>query len=181
MDSSDFPKKGHAMKKLAGLAVFALFAGLASAQSGDTLVDILVKHWQTSRNFTLAVADKMPDNEYSYKATPIEMSFGEMVSHIGDANMNYCSVAFGEKPQAKGTDFSKAGAEKHVTDSFDFCIAGLKKMSSGDDLKKTVGKAPRQSTAFEALWGAFTHTAHHRAQLEVYLRLKGIAPPNYKF
>ncbi|HXE14511.1 MAG TPA: DinB family protein [Bryobacteraceae bacterium] len=168
------------MKKLAGLAIFALFAGFASAQSDNSLVDILVKHWQTSKDFTLAVADKMPDNEYSYKATPIEMSFGEMVSHIGDANINYCSVALGEKPQAKGTDFSKAGAEKHLTDSFDFCITGLKKMSN-EDLKKMVGKAPRQSTAFEALWGAFTHTAHHRAQLEVYLRLKGIAPPNYKF
>lgn len=168
------------MKKLAGLAIFALFACLASAQSGDSLTDILVKHWQTSKNFTLAVAEKMPGNEYSYKATPIEMSFGQMASHIADANMNYCSLAFGEKPPAKGTDFSKAGAEKHLTDSFDFCIAGLKKMSD-DELKKTVGKAPRQSTAFEALWGGFTHTAHHRAQLEVYLRLKGIAPPDYKF
>jgi uncharacterized damage-inducible protein DinB len=168
------------MKKLAGLAVFALFAGLASAQSGDSLVDILVKHWQTSKNFTLAVADKMPENEYSYKATPIEMSFGQMVNHIGDANMHYCSLAFGEKSPARGTDFSKAGAEKHLTDSFDFCIAGLKKMSN-EDLKKTMGKAPRQMTAFEALWGGFTHTAHHRAQLEVYLRLKGIAPPEYKF
>jgi uncharacterized damage-inducible protein DinB len=25
----------------------------------------------------------------------------------------------------------------------------------------------------------FTHTAHHRAQAEVYLRVKGIQPPNY--
>jgi uncharacterized damage-inducible protein DinB len=25
------------------------------------------------------------------------------------------------------------------------------------------------------------HTAHHRAQLEVYLRLKGIEPPVYTF
>jgi uncharacterized damage-inducible protein DinB len=49
------------------------------------------------------------------------------------------------------------------------------------DLMKTRGKAPRQMTAFEAFWGAFTHSAHHRSQLEVFLRLKGQQPPNYKF
>ena len=27
----------------------------------------------------------------------------------------------------------------------------------------------------------FVHTAHHRAQCEVYLRIKGIKPPDYTF
>jgi uncharacterized damage-inducible protein DinB len=27
----------------------------------------------------------------------------------------------------------------------------------------------------------FVHTAHHRAQCEVYLRAKGITPPTYTF
>ena len=27
----------------------------------------------------------------------------------------------------------------------------------------------------------FVHTAHHRAQCEVYLRVKGIKPPDYTF
>jgi uncharacterized damage-inducible protein DinB len=36
-------------------------------------------------------------------------------------------------------------------------------------------------TGFEWLWAYFTHTAHHRGQLEVYLRLKGIKPPDYEF
>ena len=34
---------------------------------------------------------------------------------------------------------------------------------------------------FELFWGGFTHAAHHRGQAEVYLRLKGITPPPYKF
>jgi uncharacterized damage-inducible protein DinB len=33
----------------------------------------------------------------------------------------------------------------------------------------------------QILLGMFAHTAHHRAQLEVYLRLKGIVPPAYTF
>jgi len=27
----------------------------------------------------------------------------------------------------------------------------------------------------------FVHTAHHRAQCEVYMRAKGIKPPDYRF
>jgi uncharacterized damage-inducible protein DinB len=163
-------------KSLCMLAVFSATTLSISAQEGNTLASLLVKHWQTAKTFTLAVADKMPDDQYSYKASPPEMSFGEMVNHIGDANFVYCSRAFGSKGPAKGTDASKSPAVKHLTDSFDFCLEGLQKISDADLMKK-VG----QGTPFESQWGAFTHTAHHRAQLEVYLRLKGIDPPEYKF
>jgi uncharacterized damage-inducible protein DinB len=44
-----------------------------------------------------------------------------------------------------------------------------------------VGPPARNLTGFEWLWAYFTHTAHHRAQAEVYLRVKGIKPPDYKF
>src|SRR5690242_15059215 len=152
----------------------------ASAQAGHSLVDILVKHFETSKEFTVAVADKMPGDQYSFKATDAEMAFGEMVNHIANANNSYCSSAFGGTAPPKGDDNSKESAMKRVAASFDFCTDGLKKMSDSD-LMKIVGKAPRQSTAFERFWGAFTHTAHHRAQLEVYLRLKGLQPPDYKF
>jgi uncharacterized damage-inducible protein DinB len=152
----------------------------ASAQAGQSLVDILVKHFETSKEFTIAVADKMPAEQYSFKATDAEMGFGEMVNHIANANNNYCSSAFGGTAPPKGEDHSKDAATKRLAASFDLCIDGLKKMSDAD-LMKIVGKAPRQSTAFERFWGGFTHTAHHRAQLEVYLRLKGIQPPDYKF
>ena len=39
----------------------------------------------------------------------------------------------------------------------------------------------RKMTGFEWLWAYFTHTAHHRGQAEVYLRVKGIKPPDYVF
>jgi uncharacterized damage-inducible protein DinB len=155
-------------------------SGAALAQDSHPLVDAIAKHWQTSKAFTLAVIEKMPEDSFSFKATPAEMSFGEMASHIGDANQFYCSTALGGTRGSKGSDFSKSGAIKHLNETFDYCIDGIKKLSDAD-LTKAVGKAPRQSTVFEALWGGFTHTAHHRAALEVYLRLKGLEPPQYQF
>jgi uncharacterized damage-inducible protein DinB len=167
-------------KLLFTVTALCLGASAALAQSSHSPADVLVKHWQTSKEFTLAVIDKMPDDQFSFKAAAPEMSFGEMASHIADANMSYCSGAVGAKPPAKGTDFTKAAVVKHVTESFDFCISGLQKMDHAA-LMKVMGEGRRQSTPFERYWGAFTHTAHHRAQLEVYLRLKDIQPPDYKF
>jgi uncharacterized damage-inducible protein DinB len=163
------------------LTVCISSAGLACAQDSHRLVDDLVKHWEASKALTLAVADAMPDEGYAFKATDPEMSFGEQINHIAGANANYCASGMGIKnPFQKPETNTKAVAVKTVTTAYDFCIDGLKKMTDAD-LMKMVGNAPRQSTVFERFWGGFTHAAHHRGQAEVYLRLKGITPPQYKF
>jgi uncharacterized damage-inducible protein DinB len=52
---------------------------------------------------------------------------------------------------------------------------------TSEKLDAQAGPENRRMTGFEWLWAYFTHTAHHRGQLEVYLRLKGIKPPDYEF
>jgi uncharacterized damage-inducible protein DinB len=49
------------------------------------------------------------------------------------------------------------------------------------DLQTKVKRGSAEVTKFELFWGGFTHAAHHRGQAEVYLRLKGVTPPSYKF
>ncbi len=39
----------------------------------------------------------------------------------------------------------------------------------------------QQMSGHEVLMLAWDHTTHHRGQLIVYLRLKGIKPTDYKF
>lgn len=153
----------------------------ARAQEQHSMTEVLVKHWQASKSLTLAVADAMPEDGYSFKATPAEMSFGEQMNHIAKANANYCAGAIGSpSPLPSSSDNNKSAAEKNLASAYDFCIGGLQKMTDAD-LMKMVGTTPRQATAFERFWGGFTHAAHHRGQAEVYLRLKGIKPPDYVF
>lgn len=172
---------------LTGCFLTCAMAAMCYAQDTHAFVDLLVKHWQTSKTFTLAVVNEMPDGQYTFKASPAEMSFGEMANQVAEANMHYCAAAFSAPPsqgmsneEKNAKDYSKATVVKRLSDSFDFCLEGMQKMTDGDLLKMR-GKAPRQMTAYEFLWGAFTHVAHHRGQLEVYLRVKGIKPPDYKF
>ena len=168
------------------LGILGIVLGLAAsplmhAQEKTAFVDEMVKHWQTSKGLTLAVANAMPEDGYTFKATDPEMSFGEQMNHIALGNAHYCSGAMGEKsPMDKGSDNTKATAVKNLTAAFDYCIAGIKKMTDAD-LQKAITMQGHSISPFELFWGGFTHTAHHRGQAEVYLRLKGITPPTYQF
>ena len=147
----------------------------------DQAVQELTKHWATSKTFTLAVAGAMPDATYSFKATPEEMGFGEMAVHIASANDYYCSAAAGTKsPFVKPPTNDKATALKVLAQSFDLCVATVSGLKMGG-LSNMMGPEGKQSSVRELLLGGFTHAAHHRAQLEVYLRLNHIKPPDYEF
>src|SRR5215467_4520137 len=74
------------------LAILVL-AVPAAAQTPQK--DILLKHWKTSGEFTLAVANAMPADGYNFRATQEEMSFGQLMAHIGLADRNACALASG--------------------------------------------------------------------------------------
>ena len=73
----------------------ALLACATAAHAQNTLTDQLLKHYQTSKDLTLAVANAMPEDGYTFKATPAEMSFGEQMNHIAAAAGHYCAAGLG--------------------------------------------------------------------------------------
>jgi len=174
------------MKQLLTLAVLAIIPAFAQS----TVKDALVKHWKTTTDFTLAVAKEMPAADYGFKPVPAEMSFSQVLVQVGGANLGACANASGMPRPAIPAKISEAmKAEKDVdkdtvvqflTDTFDFCNKAVASMTP-EKLDAVVGPANRKMTGFEWLWAYFTHTAHHRGQIEVYLRLKGIKPPDYTF
>lgn len=65
--------------------------------------------------------------------------------------------------------------------SFDFVIDSIPKMSP-EQLDRVLNVDWRwrpEARGRVMMLNMFTHVAHHRAQAEVYLRLKGITPPVY--
>jgi len=132
----------------------------------------------------------MPEDSYGFKPVPAELSFSQVLIQVAGANLNACANAGAVKrpdiPQrimdgANGkAEVDKDTVVQFVASSFDFCnqvVAGI----TPEKLDGVVGPANRKMTGFEWLWSYFTHTAHHRGQLEVYLRIKGIQPPEYEF
>ena len=60
-----------------------------------TVKDALVKHWKTSGEFTIAVANAMPPDGYAFRPNPEEMSYGQLMAHIAGVNLNACANASG--------------------------------------------------------------------------------------
>jgi uncharacterized damage-inducible protein DinB len=176
------------MKKTGLLTFFAL---AIPALSQTSIKDALVKHWKVTGELTIAVAEAMPAADYNFRPNPEEMSFGQLMAHIGASDRNACANASGmpapalpEKiaDYAKDTklDVDKDTATAFLKQIFEFCNNAVGSVTLAQ-LDKIAGPPARNLTAYEWLWSYFTHTAHHRGQAEVYLRVKGITPPTYAF
>jgi len=161
------------------------------ALSQTTIKDAMIKHWKATGELTLAVANAMPAEDYNFKPNPEEMSFGQLMAHIAVADRGACANASGMKaPEIPAVilsftkdnkvDVDKATAVAFQKDVFAFCNQAVAAVAL-EQLDKVVGPPNRNLTGYEWLWSYFTHTAHHRGQAEVYLRVKNIKPPTYVF
>ncbi|MGO4880777.1 MAG: DinB family protein [Bryobacteraceae bacterium] len=162
------------------------------ALAQTTVKDAMAKHWKTSGEFTVAVAEAMPAEDYNFRPNPVEMSFGQLMAHIASINENACANASGlPRPEfppkivewtkdREKTEVSKDTAIPFLKESFEFCDKAIAAMTP-ERWDTVVGPKARNLTGFEWLFAYFTHTAHHRGQAEVYLRIKGVKPPDYRF
>ena len=168
----------------AALAAFVIPA--LDAQGLDTFR----KHWKLSGEFTLDVAKTMPAEDYTFKPNDEEMDFGRVMVHIGLANNNAFAIFSGQDnptPQAilalykdPKTTFKKDDVLKFLTDSFAFADSVLA-ANENSRLNMMLGPENRKMLGVEWIWSYFTHTAHHRGQAEVYMRVKNVKPPAYRF
>lgn len=175
------------------LFVLVSSAVIAVAQNSSvgSVLDMseFVHDWQISKQFTLDVANVMPADLYTFKPNPEEMTFGEQIVHIAGSNVFRFNQITGITPPfamdpSKPLPPDKASAVKLLQQSFDYVLAVLPQITP-EQLKRTwhipswKGRTDPDGRAM--LLNMFVHTAHHRAQCEVYLRAKGIKPPDYTF
>jgi uncharacterized damage-inducible protein DinB len=138
--------------------------------------------WANSLDYTLAVAEKMPAEDYGFR--PIDtvgMTFGEQLIHLG-GNARWLSLdkLRGEKrergPKVDPND--KEAVIAYVTESYaiaDSVLASLSFSELDEPVKWLGGSISKRRISLLI----FDHATHHRAQAIMYLRLKGIEPPRY--
>src|SRR3984893_18176555 len=78
------------------IACLAL-AGLPAFAQTD-IKTAVVKHLKTSRDFTLKVADQMPEADYGFKLTPPQMSFAEQIAHLAGEQALFLAPFSNDKP-----------------------------------------------------------------------------------
>ncbi len=174
------------MKKLSTSLLFLVaWLGLSSFQPSESVAD-WVADWQRAKEFTQEYLEAMPADGFDYKPTPEIRSFKEQMLHLANGNFNFVSAASGNENPYKGKSLekmdgldSKEAVTKVVLESYDFAIAALSATSDADmgaDIK-LFGRDMSRGLAYAK---AFEHQTHHRGQATIYIRMKGVKPPNEK-
>jgi len=55
------------------------------------------QNYQGVKNNLQRMAEQMPEESYSFKATPDVRTFGELVAHVADTQARLCSMAVGSR------------------------------------------------------------------------------------
>ena len=130
-------------------------------------------------NAVIAAAQKMPEENYSFKPTPEVRSFGLLVGHVADANYNFCSQTLGEANPGKGVEknkTSKADLVAALKDAVAYCNKTFDTMT--DAKGSEMVKFRNFNLAKLTLLSLNTaHTDEHYGNMVTYLRIKGIVPP----
>ena len=126
---------------------------------------------ENSRNYTLAVAEAMPGNEYVFKPTPVVWNFGEQLDHIA-YGIGWWENNYIKRNKTEWSPPPPKATKKEI-------ISFLNEKY--DALKETVHKANLSEDMIKGFFATLDHITHHRAQAIVYLRCKGITAPEYAF
>lgn len=166
---------------LISISVF-LSLPVAAQQTEALFLKAAIERLEHSKEYTLAVAQLMPDEQYAYRPSPEEMSFAEQLVHIS-GNLAWLSTSYlsGKANPISETD-KKAIAKKDVlvvvTKTYDYALQVLRDFKS-TQLADTVSFFAGPLNKLQIINLVNDHQSHHRGQLLVYLRLNGIKPPAY--
>lgn len=162
---------------------FILFSE-CQAQSLEDIKMQMVKDWERAKAYTIDYLNTMPEDKYSFRADDSIRSFAQQMLHLSQANCFLMSNATDVPPPSfvqsdlehSSTAQKKDSVMYYVTTSYDYCINAVKKA----DVKNWFEKKKLfsfEETRFALMNKSFEHQTHHRGQCTIYIRLKGIKPP----
>ena len=131
------------------------------------------------KGILLRSAEKMPEENYSFKPTDAVRSYGQIIGHVADAQYLFCSVALDEKNPSlniEQTKSSKADLIAALKDAFAYCdkaYGGVTDASATQTVQLFGGETPKLGV----LNVNNLHSIEHYGNLVTYMRLKNIVPP----
>lgn len=157
----------------------ALFAGLPAlqAQNLSAVISEVKQSYDSIKNNLLKSAEKVPDEDYSFKPTPEIRSFGEVLGHVVAAQGHTCAAILGEQSGSHQNLTTKAEITSALKDAFTECDKAYGALTDAN-ATEMVNTGRGQRTRLGALIGNTTHDVEQYSILTVYMRLKGIVPPS---
>lgn len=171
------------MRKLLTIMLLGFVAVPAIGQekpSSDNPFSTINKHsYERTKGILLRSAEKMPEENYSFKPVDSVRSYGQIVGHLADAQYLFCSTASGEKnPDLKieKTKTSKADLIAALKDGFAYCDKVYDAMTDAAAMQMA-NFFGNNIPKFGVLNINIGHNMEHYGNLVTYMRIKGIVPP----
>jgi uncharacterized damage-inducible protein DinB len=171
------------MRKLLPTILLCLLAPLAFSQekqsSDNPFSAINRRGYERTKGILLRSAEKMPDENYSFKPVDTVRTYGQIIGHLADAQYLFCSTASGDKnPDLKieKTKNSKADLVAALKEGFAYCdkvYDGMTDATATQSVKFFGNDVPK----FAVLSVNIGHNMEHYGNLVSYMRIKGIVPP----
>lgn len=164
-------------------SIFTLTAILAGtcpmqAQNANPLSTELKQMYTGLKTNLTKMAEKMPEENYSFKATPDVRTFGQLIGHVATSQARTCSAVNGDQKTVETADkTSKADLVAALNESFAICDKAYDSLT--DAGASEMIKTPRgQRSKLGALAGNVAHSNEEYGYMSVYMRLKGVVPPS---
>jgi uncharacterized damage-inducible protein DinB len=147
--------------------------------SGNPFSTINKRSYERTKGILLRSAEKMPEENYSFKPADTVRSFGQIVGHLGDAQYLFCSTASGDKNPGlniEKTKTSKADIIAALKEGFAYCDKVYDSMTDADAIQP-VKFFGNDVPKYAVLNINISHNMEHYGNLVTYMRIKGIVPP----
>src|SRR5258706_3162214 len=165
------------MNRYLVVALSAAIGGFALQAQPSPSAEIKQAYTRIKTNLTKA-AEKMPEDLYSFKATPDIRTFGALIAHIADSQTGTCNAVLGEsKTGTAGSKTAKADLVAALKDSFADCDKAIDSLTDAN-LTQAVKVRNREASKIGALASVVIHSNDEYGYLAVYMRLKGVVPPS---
>ena len=166
------------MKHYLIMALSVLAAAPAAAQTTSPIILELRQFYEIRKRDLTKAVDRMPAAAYDFKPTPEIRTFAQLVGHIIDAQMGFCSSVRGEPRRLNaGAMTAKADLVAALKASFDECDNAFETMTDAS-AKEMLKAGTGQRSKLGTLLYATLHDNEEYGYLAMYLRMKGLVPPS---
>jgi hypothetical protein len=183
------------MKKIGIFLVFfvALAAGFAIArgmgsgqqtQQPQSLVTEVKGMYDRITGYVTKSADQFPEDKYDWQPTPDVRTWGRLVAHIIDDNVNACfglagverpipPLDTGSGPTAAGKDLKKADLTAKLAQSIDLCGKAFAALNDTNMLERMGNRSKIGMLIYNT-----SYINEHYGNMVTYMRLQGMVPPS---
>jgi uncharacterized damage-inducible protein DinB len=163
----------------AALSAVVALAQAPAAAPANPISASTNKMYTMLSGVVIAAAEKMPEENYSFKPAPDVRSFGQLVGHLADSQLYFCSLAGGETKPPGGVEkskTSKADLVASLKEAVAFCSKAYAAMTDakGGEMVKLMNQDFARLTVLAA---NTAHNYEHYGNMATYMRIKGIVPP----